>query len=149
MRSRTVGGGTGRRAGGGRRDAPVGAGGERGSAALEFAMVLPILLIVTLGLVQAGLFVRDQLVLVEAARAGAREASVTADDGAVRAAVGRTAGVLADADLSVEVTRSGQQGQPVSVRVAYADQVVIPVVGWLFPASVDLSASATLRQEYR
>src|SRR6266700_7361071 len=45
--------------------------GERGSAALEFAMVLPILLIVTLGLVQAGLFVRDQLVLVEAARAGA------------------------------------------------------------------------------
>ncbi len=46
-------------------------GGERGSAALEFAMVLPILLIVTLGLVQAGLFVRDQLVLVEAARAGA------------------------------------------------------------------------------
>ena len=112
-------------------------------------MVLPILLIVTLGLVQAGLFVRDQLVLVEAARAGAREASVTADDGAVRAAVGRTAGVLADADLSVEVTRSGQQGQPVSVRVAYADQVVIPVVGWLFPSSVDLSASATVRQEYR
>jgi hypothetical protein len=46
--------------------------GERGSAALEFAMVLPILLVVTLGLVQAGLFVRDQLVLVEAARAGAR-----------------------------------------------------------------------------
>jgi Flp pilus assembly protein TadG len=46
--------------------------GERGSAALEFAMVLPMLLIVTLALVQAGLFVRDQLVLVEAARAGAR-----------------------------------------------------------------------------
>src|SRR5436309_10630363 len=119
--------------------------GERGSAALEFALVLPILLVVTLGLVQAGLFVRDQLVLVEAARAGAREASVTADDDAVRAAVGQSAVVLSTADLSVEVDRTGQQGQPVSVRVAYTDPVVVPVVGWLFPSSVDLSASATLR----
>jgi hypothetical protein len=85
----------------------------------------------------------------QAARAGAREASVTADDDAVRAAVGRSAAVLSTADLSVEVDHSGEQGQPVSVRVAYADRVVVPAVGWLFPASVDLSASATLRQEYR
>jgi len=67
----------------------------------------------------------------------------------VRAAVDRTAAVLDAAGLSVEVDRTGQQGQPVSVRVAYADPVVIPVAGWLFPASVDLSASATLRQEFR
>jgi Flp pilus assembly protein TadG len=112
-------------------------------------MVLPILLIVALGLVQAGLFVRDQLVLVEAARAGAREASVSADDGTVRAAVDRAAATLAAADLAMEVDRSGQQGQPVSVRLVYTDPVVIPVVRWLFPPSVELSAAATMRQEYR
>ncbi len=122
---------------------------ERGSAALEFAMVLPILLIVTLGLVQAGLFVRDQLVLVEAARAGAREASVNPDDGAVRGAVDRAAATLTAGTVSVVVDRTGQQGEPVSVHVTYADPVVIPVVGWLFPPSVDLHADATMRQEYR
>jgi len=67
----------------------------------------------------------------------------------VRAAVDRTATVLSTGSLSVEVERTGEQGQPVSVRVDYADPVVIPVVGWLFPSAVDLSASATLRQEYR
>jgi Flp pilus assembly protein TadG len=122
---------------------------ERGSAALEFAMVLPILLVVALGLVQAGLYVRDQLVLVEAARAGAREASVNPDDGAVRGAVDRAAATLSAEAVSVEVDRTGQQGQPVSVHVTYADPVVIPVVGWLFPPSVDLRADATMRQEYR
>ncbi len=124
-------------------------GSERGSAALEFAMVLPILLVVALGLVQAGLLVRDQLVLVEAARAGAREASVTADDGAVREAVGRAAATLAADGVTVEVDRVGQQGEPVSVRVDYEDRLAIPVVSWLFPASVRLHAAATMRQEYR
>ena len=50
---------------------------ERGSAAVEFALVLPILLLLALALVQVGLLVRDQLILVEAARAGARQAAVT------------------------------------------------------------------------
>ena len=64
---------------------------EHGSAALEFALVLPLLLVLTLAVVQVGLLVRDDLVLVGAARAGAREAAVSADDGRVRDAVARSA----------------------------------------------------------
>ncbi|MFB3739469.1 MAG: TadE family protein, partial [Candidatus Velamenicoccus archaeovorus] len=57
----------------------------RGSATVELALVMPILLLVCLALVQVGLFARDQLVVVQAARAGARQAAVDLDDGSVRA----------------------------------------------------------------
>jgi Flp pilus assembly protein TadG len=46
---------------------------ERGTAAVEFALVLPLVLVVTLALVQTGLLVRDRLLVEAAARAGARD----------------------------------------------------------------------------
>ena len=49
---------------------------ERGSAVVEFALVLPVLLLLCLALVQVGVLARDQLLLVQAARAGSRQAVV-------------------------------------------------------------------------
>ena len=46
---------------------------ERGTAAVEFALVLPLVLVVALALVQTGLLVRDRLLVEAAARAGARK----------------------------------------------------------------------------
>ncbi|MBA3553134.1 MAG: pilus assembly protein, partial [Actinobacteria bacterium] len=61
--------------------------GERGTATVEFALVLPLVLTMALALVQVGLLVKDQLIVVGAARAGAREAAVTSDDASVTQAV--------------------------------------------------------------
>jgi Flp pilus assembly protein TadG len=47
--------------------------GERGSSVVEFALLLPILLLVLLALVQVGVLARDSLVLTQASRAGARD----------------------------------------------------------------------------
>ena len=110
--------------------------------------MLPILLIVALGLVQVGLILRDQLVLVEAARAGAREASVTDADAEVRDAVDRAASTLDPNDLTLEIAREGSQGAPVTVKLTYEEPPHIPFVGWLFPATVHLEAGATMRQEF-
>ena len=121
---------------------------ERGSAAVEFALVLPILLIVALGLVQVGLILRDQLVLVEAARAGAREASVTDQEADIRGAVSRAASTLDAARVDVSVIREGGQGDPVTVRLNYDESPLIPLVGWLFPSTIHLGAGATMRQEF-
>jgi len=122
--------------------------GERGSAIVEFALVLPILLVVTLALVQVGLIVRDQLLVVQAARAGAREAAVQADETAIRqAALDAGPGLNGDR-LDVSVQRSGSAGDPVTVDVTYDEIVAVPFVSWLFPPSASLHAAATMRQEF-
>ena len=69
----------------GSADAATRAGSERGTATVEFALVLPLLL-VSLALVQVGLLARDRLLVEAVARAGAREAALQADEAAIREA---------------------------------------------------------------
>src|ERR687891_321583 len=66
------------------RPLPETRGSQRGTAAVEFALVLPLVLLVALALVQTGLLVRDRLLVEGAARAGARAAAVQDDPGAIR-----------------------------------------------------------------
>jgi len=96
--------------------------GSVGSATVEFALVLPLVLVVVLALVQVGLLVRDRL-LVEAA-GGARPRA------------------------SVETTRVGERGSPVTVRFLYAESFRVPLVGWLVGSGVTLTAEAAARQEF-
>jgi hypothetical protein len=49
---------------------------DRGAAALEFALVLPVLLLVVFGLIDFGRMVNAQLMVSDAAREGARAAAV-------------------------------------------------------------------------
>ena len=123
--------------------------GERASAAVEFALVLPLVLVMALALVQVGLLVKDQLVLLGSARAGAREAAVDTNDDAVRqvALDVASAGGLDTSAVDVSVSREGGAGTAVAVTIAYHAPVVVPLVDWLFPASVDLSGETTMRQE--
>ena len=121
---------------------------ERGSAAVEFALLLPILLLLLLALVQVGVIARDSLVLTQASRAGAREAAVQGSKDAVDTAV-RAAAIGLDPDrLSVVATWSGARGAPVTVAVAYEAPVASLLAGWLLPSTVSLHASATMRQEF-
>jgi len=51
-------------------------GDDRGAAALEFALVLPVLLLVLFGLIDFGRLLNAQLVVSDAAREGARAAAL-------------------------------------------------------------------------
>jgi Flp pilus assembly protein TadG len=121
---------------------------DQGSVSLEFALVVPILLLLTLALVQVGLIVRDNLMLVSAARAGAREAAVTEDDDRVRQAVDDAAASALDADhIDMDVERS-RRGDPASVSLTYEEELRVPFIAWLFPSRVTLRSAATMRQEF-
>ena len=123
-------------------------GRERGSAVVEFALVLPILLLLCLALVQVGLLARDQLLLVQASRAGSRQAAVDPDDGAVRVAALDAAPGLDPARVEVTVVRAGGVGQPVVVTVDYGASIAVPLAGVFFPSEVRLEASTAMRQEF-
>lgn len=121
--------------------------GEGASATVEFALVLPLVLIMALALLQVGLLVKDQLVVEESARAGARQASVSTDDGSVRVAATEAAVSLDPNALAVAVSRGSGTGTPAMVTVTYTDPISVPLVTWLFPSTVRLQAEAVMRQE--
>ena len=65
--------------------------GSIGQSTVEFALVLPLVVLLVLFVVQGGLIVRDQLLVSHAAREAARAAAVTDEDrggAALRAARG-------------------------------------------------------------
>ncbi|MEO8477279.1 MAG: TadE/TadG family type IV pilus assembly protein [Actinomycetota bacterium] len=121
---------------------------ERGASAVEFALVLPLLLVVALALVQVGLLVRDRLLVEAAARAGARTAAVDPDQGAIAEAVAGSAPDLDPGALSVAVGRAGTQGDPVTVTVDYTSAIRVPFIGWLITHGVAMTSTATDRQEF-
>lgn len=121
---------------------------QRGSAVLEFALLLPVLLLVLLAVTQVGVIARDRLLLAQAARAGAREAAVQESQEAVVEAARVGGPGLDPARMRIEVTRTGPRGSPVTVALEYDVPVVGAIAGWLMPAEVTLRASATTRQEF-
>jgi Flp pilus assembly protein TadG len=58
------------------RNRATGRRGEQGQALAEFALVLPVLMLVTLGIIKGGLLYNNYLQLTDAVRSGAREFAV-------------------------------------------------------------------------
>jgi hypothetical protein len=66
----------------------------------------------------------------------------------VTLAASRAAPDLDAAAMTVGVSRTGGQGQPVTVTIDYVDPVRVPLVGWLFGTGVSMRSRATDRQEF-
>ncbi|MFP5318665.1 MAG: TadE/TadG family type IV pilus assembly protein [Acidimicrobiia bacterium] len=127
---------------------PPGLGPRRaptGQAAVELALVLPFLAVLLLLLVQVGLIVRDQVLVVHAAREGAREAAVEPAAGAARKAAVASSG-LDPGRLDVAVSGRGGPGSRVRVTTSYRAPTAVPLVGAAL-GDIRLRASATMRVE--
>ena len=122
--------------------------GERGSATVEFSLVLPLLLVLALGLRLGGVLARARLWPDAGAGAGAGAAAVGDDPVEIEAAVHAAAPALDPTTTTVSVVREGGRGAAVSVRVDYDDGIRVPLVGWLVGSTVHLSSTATMRQEF-
>jgi Flp pilus assembly protein TadG len=127
---------------------PVRCRGHRGSATVEFALVLPLVLVVVLGLVQVGLVVRDRLLVEAAARAGARAAAIQDDPAAIDDAAIAAAPGLDPARAQVGTTRTGSRGDLVTVHVDYDEPFRVPLIAWILGSGVTLTAEAAARQEF-
>lgn len=101
---------------------------ERGQSLVEFVLGLPFLLLVLVAILQFGLVMHDYVEVTQAARAGARKASVSrrTDHRAAAVAAARESATGLDEDrLGVAVTPAGarRRGDPVAVEVSYPYEV--------------------------
>jgi Flp pilus assembly protein TadG len=118
---------------------------DGGQASVELALVLPLVMILLLAVVQLGLLVRDQILVVHAAREAVREAAVDpAADAPRRAALASS--TLSDDRLTVSTTGRGPVGSRVRVEVSYRASTGVPLLGAAI-GDFTLRASATMRVE--
>jgi Flp pilus assembly protein TadG len=125
---------------------------ERGAALVEFAIVLPLLVMFLMGIVQFSLTYHRQQALHAAAREGGRVAALpTATQSDITAAVdGALDGTSLDGERVITITPNltqpclDNQGATVTVVVQSASGIDIPL--WA-STSVDLTGKAAFRCE--
>lgn len=131
--------------------------GERGQAAVELALVLPVLLLVLLGIAEFGRGLSAYLTVQHAAREGARLAVTGASDSNVDARVRDAASFLEGATdpqrLAVVVApdpAARQAGAQIAVNVTYQFAFLVPYIARVVQSQLTegflvLSSSMSMR----
>ncbi|MFT4659163.1 MAG: Flp pilus assembly protein TadG [Candidatus Aldehydirespiratoraceae bacterium] len=113
---------------------------DRGQAAVEFAVALPLIVVAMLAIAQVGVSIRNEVAVELAAREGARAAAVSADSAGAAQAAARRAVTL---PMNVSVSTDGTT---VSVTVTYVDPTDIAIIGAAI-GPVTHTATATMAIE--
>lgn len=136
---------------------------QRGTALIEAAMVLPLILMLVLGVVDYGFMINRDTLINNAAREGAREAAFGGDAAAIEARVRDVAWNLDQTDLTVTVTctkadgsacpgvsydSEWEPGGSVIVTVQYTYHLITPLTGLLgIGPDEQLQSDITMRIE--
>jgi Flp pilus assembly protein TadG len=121
---------------------------QDGQAFVEFAIVLPLLVLLVFGITQFGLAFRNHLAITDAARVAARAAAVKRTSnpcGAATTAIQNTvsAGQWAQVSSRITCTAGPNVGDQVKITINYPYSIGLPGVS----ASGNLTSSATERLE--
>ena len=129
--------------------------GEAGQSLFEFALTLPIFLLLVFGLVDLGRGFYYYNLLANMAREGARYAIVAPRDTTEITNKVRSAAIGLDTSgpLSVTVTptitttatlTSFSRGSPITVSVTYSMYAITPMISQFLPKGLGLKASSTM-----
>ena len=119
---------------------------ERAQATVEFALILPLVVVVFVLGLDGVLIARDELLVVHSAREGARVAAVTGDL-AQAASAAKSRGAPADAAVSL-VSIGGGSNELVTVTVRWSLTNRVLLLGPV-GNSLSVSHSVTMRRETR
>jgi len=144
------------------RRTSVRAGREEGSALFEFAMVLPLLAMLVVGIIKAGILFYDYVTLADAVAVGARTLAtsrgVTAACTAAETAVTNAATNLITSKITSTIsfrstgtntdscTGSLYSGDEADVQATYPCDLTIPFLGNVWPGCT-LTSQTTVRIE--
>lgn len=123
--------------------------GTRGQSLVEFALLLPVLLLIMLGIFEGGRLIYCYQTLGHAAREGVHQAELAnASRAQIEAAINANSGLLGNVGSNALISPSSTPrtpGQPVTVSVSYTFRTVAPLLSQL--AQVDLTSTEVVTVE--
>lgn len=121
---------------------------NRGQALVEFALVLPVLLLLIIGSMEFGLIIHRYMLVAEAAREGARSAAVGASDGVVTSIAQAAASQIPANQLTITISPANRvRGDGVTVTVGTPANTITNLISPFFPSNFTLQGIATMRVE--
>ncbi|WP_372698876.1 TadE/TadG family type IV pilus assembly protein [Arthrobacter sp. JSM 101049] len=103
---------------------------ERGAAAVELAIVLPVLLLILMGIIEFGHAYNAQLTLTQAAREGVRTMAISNDPTAARTATRNAARTLYPNPTDIDIAPAAcTPGATATLTITYPLATITGVVG--------------------
>ncbi|RFU19040.1 TadE/TadG family type IV pilus assembly protein [Geodermatophilus marinus] len=121
---------------------------ERGASVVEFALIVPLLVVLVLGIVEFGHAFQVQGTLSSAAREGARVMALQSNPAAARAAVRAAAPTLdpAISDAQIAISPSAcPTAAATTTNVRVTIRYPMPFLTGFFGADVDLTGTGVMR----
>ena len=123
---------------------------QKGQSLVEFAIILPILLLLILGIAEFGIMLNSYLTIQNVAREGARFGITGGSDTEIIALIKATSPNLTAADMSITITPSEanrKSGDTMQVKVTYSYHVIVPIISSLVGNVIALNAQTSMRIE--
>lgn len=129
---------------------------EKGQSIVEFALILPILLFLIMGIVQFGLILSGYVTVSNAAREGARVGIIEKDNAAIIAKVNEafdsssTLYLASTTPVDITFPEGGTytHGKPVSVRVNANVAIIVPFLEEILPeGNINIHRTAVMMVE--
>lgn len=120
---------------------------ESGQSIVEFALILPVLMLIVVGIIEFGWLFNGKITLTSAAREGARVAAIVKNETTATAAINETADLsgLTVTDIDYDYITGGPNSVN-RVKVSVEGRMN-PLVGLFISGPVDMESEAFMRME--
>ena len=123
---------------------------QKGQALVEFAIILPILMLLVMGIFQFGMMLNSYLTIENASREGARAGIIGSSDAEIQNLIISTSPSLEPENLTVTITPSEtnrKSGDTLTVKVTYNYKLTVPIISSLFNNVIVLNGQTSMRVE--
>ncbi|MDS0525888.1 pilus assembly protein [Clostridium sp. SHJSY1] len=123
---------------------------QNGQALVEFAIILPILLILVMGILQFGMMLNSYLAIENATREGARAGIVGKSDFEIKNMIIAMSPSLDPQNIVITINpteNSRKSGDTLVVKITYNYELTVPIISSLFNNVIVLNGQTSMRIE--
>jgi Flp pilus assembly protein TadG len=123
---------------------------QKGQALVEFAVILPLLLLLIMGIIEFGMMLNSYLTVRNVSREGARAGIVGSTNAEIENTIISTSPNLEESKLTINITPaegSRKSGDTLTVQLTYKYELIVPIISSLLGNEIDLKAQTSMRIE--